>query len=76
MLGNTYHLGLRPGPELLATAGGLHQFMGWNRSLLTDSGGFQMVTFIIYIIILLLLLLLYMYFTCPLIKLFFCRCHC
>lgn len=39
-----YHLGLRPGPELLEKAGGLHKFMGWDRSLLTDSGGFQMVS--------------------------------
>eukprot|EP01137_Pigoraptor_chileana_P013715 Opistho-2@67542 len=44
MLGNTYHLGQRPGPELLTKMGGLHNFMGWNRSLLTDSGGFQMVS--------------------------------
>ncbi|XP_063423142.1 queuine tRNA-ribosyltransferase catalytic subunit 1-like [Mytilus trossulus] len=44
MLGNTYHLGNRPGPELLEKAGGLHKFMNWNRSLLTDSGGFQMVS--------------------------------
>eukprot|EP00041_Stephanoeca_diplocostata_P008903 m.133161 g.133161 ORF g.133161 m.133161 type:complete len:413 (+) comp17530_c0_seq2:178-1416(+) len=44
MLSNTYHLGLRPGPELLEKAGGLHKFMGWDRSLLTDSGGFQMVS--------------------------------
>ncbi|KAL1124076.1 hypothetical protein AAG570_001846 [Ranatra chinensis] len=44
ILGNTYHLGNRPGPELLKKAGGLHKFMGWNRSLLTDSGGFQMVS--------------------------------
>lgn len=43
-LGNTYHLGLRPGEELLKEAGGLHKFMSWNRSLLTDSGGFQMVS--------------------------------
>ncbi|ESP03247.1 hypothetical protein LOTGIDRAFT_205064 [Lottia gigantea] len=44
MLGNTYHLGHRPGPELLEKAGGLHKFMKWKRSLLTDSGGFQMVS--------------------------------
>lgn len=44
ILGNTYHLGLRPGTELLAKAKGLHNFMGWNRALLTDSGGFQMVS--------------------------------
>ncbi|XP_067952147.1 queuine tRNA-ribosyltransferase catalytic subunit 1-like [Watersipora subatra] len=44
ILGNTYHLGHRPGPELLKKAGGLHKFMNWKRSLLTDSGGFQMVS--------------------------------
>ncbi|XP_068939169.1 queuine tRNA-ribosyltransferase catalytic subunit 1 [Petaurus breviceps papuanus] len=43
-LGNTYHLGMRPGPELIKKAGGLHGFMNWNRNLLTDSGGFQMVS--------------------------------
>lgn len=41
ILGNTYHLYLRPGTELLRRAGGLHGFMGWNRPILTDSGGFQ-----------------------------------
>uniref|UniRef100_T1IY85 Queuine tRNA-ribosyltransferase catalytic subunit 1 n=1 Tax=Strigamia maritima TaxID=126957 RepID=T1IY85_STRMM len=46
MLSNTYHLGMRPGPELLQKAGGLHKFMGWNRNLLTDSGGFQMVSLV------------------------------
>lgn len=44
MLGNTYHLGHRPGPDLLEKAGGLHKFMNWDRALLTDSGGFQMVS--------------------------------
>lgn len=44
ILSNTYHLGLRPGPEILKKAGGLHKFMGWDRALLTDSGGFQMVS--------------------------------
>lgn len=44
MLGNTYHLGHRPGHEVVAKAGGLHSFMNWNHSLLTDSGGFQMVS--------------------------------
>jgi tRNA-guanine family transglycosylase len=44
MLSNTYHLGLRPGPELLEAAGGLHEFMAWKGSILTDSGGFQMVS--------------------------------
>ena len=41
ILGNTYHLFLRPGMELMAKAGGLHRFMNWKRSILTDSGGFQ-----------------------------------
>ncbi|MDR2086157.1 MAG: tRNA guanosine(34) transglycosylase Tgt [Dysgonamonadaceae bacterium] len=41
ILGNTYHLYLRPGIEILEQAGGLHRFNGWNRPLLTDSGGFQ-----------------------------------
>ena len=41
ILGNTYHLWLRPGPELIREAGGLHRFAGWERPLLTDSGGFQ-----------------------------------
>ena len=41
ILGNTYHLFLRPGIEVLENAGGLHRFMNWNRSILTDSGGFQ-----------------------------------
>ncbi|XP_076270021.1 tRNA-guanine transglycosylase [Rhynchophorus ferrugineus] len=44
MLSNTYHLGTRPGPEVLKKAGGLHKFMNWDRNLLTDSGGFQMVS--------------------------------
>ena len=41
LLGNTYHLYLRPGDQLIARAGGLHRFMGWNRPILTDSGGYQ-----------------------------------
>ena len=41
ILGNTYHLLLRPGPELIAEMGGLHKFMSWDRCILTDSGGFQ-----------------------------------
>lgn len=41
ILGNTYHLYLRPGHELIREAGGLHRFMGWDRSILTDSGGYQ-----------------------------------
>jgi queuine tRNA-ribosyltransferase len=41
VLGNTYHLFVSPGPERIAAAGGLHRFMGWERALITDSGGFQ-----------------------------------
>lgn len=41
ILGNTYHLFVSPGPERIAEAGGLHGFMGWERALITDSGGFQ-----------------------------------
>ncbi len=41
LLGNTYHLYLRPGHELIARLGGLHRFMAWPRAILTDSGGFQ-----------------------------------
>jgi queuine tRNA-ribosyltransferase len=41
VLGNTFHLFLEPGPELIARFGGLHGFMGWNRPIITDSGGFQ-----------------------------------
>ena len=41
ILGNTYHLYLRPGLDVLRKAGGLHKFNGWDRPILTDSGGFQ-----------------------------------
>ena len=41
ILGNTYHLHLRPGDDLIARAGGLHRFIGWTRPILTDSGGYQ-----------------------------------
>jgi len=41
ILGNTYHLYLRPGTEIIEKAGGLHKFIGWDRPILTDSGGFQ-----------------------------------
>ncbi|MDD5596421.1 MAG: tRNA guanosine(34) transglycosylase Tgt [Victivallaceae bacterium] len=41
ILGNTYHLFLKPGMEIIGRAGGLHRFMGWERPILTDSGGFQ-----------------------------------
>ncbi|KAJ3322182.1 Queuine tRNA-ribosyltransferase catalytic subunit 1 [Boothiomyces sp. JEL0866] len=44
ILGNTYHLALQPGKDLLNKVGGLHKFMNWNRGMLTDSGGFQMVS--------------------------------
>ena len=44
ILGNTYHLGHRPGGDLLEKMGGLHQFMNWRRNMLTDSGGFQIVS--------------------------------
>ena len=41
ILGNTYHLYLRPGLDIIEGAGGLHKFIGWNKPLLTDSGGYQ-----------------------------------
>jgi queuine tRNA-ribosyltransferase len=41
ILGNTYHLNIRPGMELIRAAGGLHRFMNWEKPILTDSGGFQ-----------------------------------
>lgn len=41
LLGNTYHLNIRPGLEIISAAGGLHKFMNWDRPILTDSGGFQ-----------------------------------
>src|SRR5213075_2464701 len=41
VLGNTYHLHFRPGEDVVAELGGLHRFMGWDRPILTDSGGFQ-----------------------------------
>ena len=41
ILSNTYHLYLRPGHELVKEAGGLHSFMGWDKPILTDSGGFS-----------------------------------
>ena len=41
ILGNTYHLNIRPGLDIIRAAGGLHQFMNWHRPILTDSGGFQ-----------------------------------
>ncbi|KAK5991141.1 Queuine tRNA-ribosyltransferase catalytic subunit [Cladobotryum mycophilum] len=43
-LNNTYHLGLKPGQEILEAVGGAHKLQGWNHNLLTDSGGFQMVS--------------------------------
>jgi queuine tRNA-ribosyltransferase len=44
VLANTYHLMLRPGVDLIRRAGGLHAFMGWRRAILTDSGGFQVMS--------------------------------
>lgn len=44
ILGNTYHLYLRPGHELIRSAGGLHKFISWDRPILTDSGGFQVMS--------------------------------
>jgi queuine tRNA-ribosyltransferase len=44
VLGNTYHLMLRPGPERVAALGGLHTFMNWQKPILTDSGGFQVMS--------------------------------
>lgn len=44
LLGNTYHLGNAPGTETLSSFNGLHEFIGWDRCILTDSGGFQMVS--------------------------------
>ena len=44
LLGNTYHLMLRPGAERIARLGGLHAFMGWDRPILTDSGGYQVMS--------------------------------
>ena len=45
ILGNTYHLFLRPGMETMEAAGGLHHFMNWERPILTDSGGYQVFFF-------------------------------
>ena len=44
LLGNTYHLMLRPGAERIGALGGLHEFMGWDKPILTDSGGFQVMS--------------------------------
>ena len=44
LLGNTYHLMLRPGAERIDRLGGLHKFMNWDRPILTDSGGFQVMS--------------------------------
>src|SRR4029078_12647007 len=44
LLANTYHLSLRPGVETLRRAGGWHRFMGWSGAILTDSGGFQVMS--------------------------------
>ena len=42
ILGNTYHLFLRPGLDILKNMGGLHQYMNWHKPILTDSGGYQL----------------------------------
>ena len=44
ILSNTYHLHIRPGEELVKEAGGLHKFMAWDKPILTDSGGFQVLS--------------------------------
>src|ERR1700724_4452286 len=44
LLCNAYHLALRPGVEVIERAGGLHSFMGWDGAILTDSGGYQLIT--------------------------------
>ena len=44
ILGNTYHLYLRPGIKIIKKFGGLHNFMNWNKPILTDSGGFQIMS--------------------------------
>ena len=44
LLANTYHLYLRPGPEVVREMGGLHRFMGWPHPILTDSGGYQVMS--------------------------------
>src|ERR1700720_1640958 len=44
LLGNTYHLALRPGADRIARLGGLHRFMGWEGAILTDSGGYQVMS--------------------------------
>ena len=46
ILANTYHLAHEPGTEVLEKYGGIHQYMDWDRPLLTDSGGFQMVSLV------------------------------
>ena len=51
ILGNTYHLYLRPGTEILHKAGGLHKFMNWEKPILTDSGGFQVYSLAFFIFI-------------------------
>src|SRR5439155_11912576 len=44
ILGNTYHLNIRPGLEIITAAGGLHKFINWQKPILTDSGGFQVLS--------------------------------
>lgn len=63
ILGNTYHLQLRPTSEVLAEFEGLHNFMGWDRSILTDSGGFQVIKQVYFLTILCFCLLILFFFS-------------
>jgi queuine tRNA-ribosyltransferase len=71
ILGNTYHLGQRPTSEVIDQLGGLHKFMNWKRNILTDSGGFQMVSLLKLSNITEVECLLFFFFTFPLFFLFF-----
>ena len=51
ILGNTFHLWLRPGLDVIKKFGGLHKFMGWDQPILTDSGGFQVFSLGVYILL-------------------------
>lgn len=62
ILGNTYHLALQPGTELLDSMGGLHKFMNWKHNLLTDSGGFQMVSLLDLAEVIILIIISLFYF--------------
>lgn len=52
LLCNTYHLGHRPGHERVKAAGGIHKMMNWPRSILTDSGGFQVIFLLLLVYVL------------------------